>query len=470
MDEGRPPDPEAADAAASELGDDAVPTEDVALVPRGPSRGLVAIAVVLVAALVVFAFVGGRIITTEPVPTARAEPRLAVTDAGGKLYTMNADGKAVTDFPAPGVTFGFPAWSPDGTRIAVTGQDEDSVAVYVFDAAGGGQAAPRTPFDSPDHPPFYLYWSPDGRQIAFLTTEPDGIALRVAPADAGSEATVVRKGAPFYWDWLGSDHLVAHIGLPGADSFLGEVDLEGASSESEALDGGYFRSPAVSHDGAYRAYVTTGQDSTGIVTLESADRSSHQSAPVFGVAAVAFDPTGGTLAYVGAERPTADDLAFPLGPLRALDPATGKTRTLLGGQVVGFFWSPDGTTIAALTIGTPGDEVVGVPGAGLVSAGGPRPGAGGGAPQAGVGLTLAFVDVASGSVRAQRATEVTSAFVNNILPYYDQYALSHRMWAPDSSAVALPLDDDGTDRLFVIPADGSSPHPLEGAQAGFWSP
>jgi TolB protein len=469
MDEGRPPDPEVADAA-SEPGDVGVPTEDVALEPRGPGRGIVAIAIVLVAALVVFAFLGGRIITTGPAPTPRPEPRLAVTDAGGKLYTMNADGRAVTDFLAPGVEFGFPAWSPDGTRIAVTGQDADSVAIYVFDAAGGGQAASDIPFDSPDHPPFYLYWSPDGRQIAFLTTEPDGIALRVAPADAGSDAKVVRKGAPFYWDWLGSDHLVAHIGLPGDDSFLGEVDLEGASSESEPLDGGYFRSPAVSHDGAYRAYVTAGQDSTGIVTLESADRSSRQSTPVFGVAAVAFDPTGATLAYVGAERPTAEDLAFPLGPLKALDPATGETRTLLGGQVIGFFWSPDGKTIAALTLGTPEDEVVGVPGAGLVSAGGSRPGAGSGVLQAGVGLTLAFVDVASGSVSSQRAAQVTSAFVNNILPYYDQYALSHRMWAPDSSAIALPLDDDGTDRLFVIPADGSAAHPLEGAQMGFWSP
>ena len=96
---------------------------------------------------------------------------------------------------------------------------------------------------------------------------------------------------------------------------------------------------------------------------------------------------------------------------------------------------------------------MGVPGAGLASAGGPAPGAADDPPpQAeGVPLHLVFVDVASGSVRASRAAEVTSRYVNNILPYYDQYALSHRLWAPDSSAIALPLVVDDVDRLYVDP-------------------
>ena len=227
--------------------------------------------------------------------------------------------------------------------------------------------SPRIVYDEPDRPPFYLYWSPDGRQIAFLTTEPSGIALRLVPADGSAEARIVREGAPLYWDWLGSDHLVAHIGDRGVGSFLGEVDLQGASTEEVPLDAGPFRSPAVSRDGSHRAYVTSGQDSTGIVTLESIDRSSRHVAPVFGTAAVSFDPTGSTLAYVAAEQPRAEDPGFPLGPLRAIDPVTGETRTLLGGTVVAFFWSPDGRTIAALSLAPPSDEVVGVSGARLAS-------------------------------------------------------------------------------------------------------
>jgi TolB protein len=493
MDEGRPPDPAAdpepvdavpptaaarpADGEAGPAdgdGEDAAAPgqpEDLPLEPRGPSRGLVAIAIVLVAALVVFAIVGGRIVTTTDLGRSAAEePRLAVTDGDGKLYTMDADGGSVAAYALPGIQFGFPAWSPDGRRIAVTGEDGGEIRLYLFDA-DAADSEPIVLFAEPDHPPFYLYWSPDGQQIAFLTTEPDGIALRLVPADGSAAARIVREGAPLYWDWLGNDHLVAHIGSSGEGSFLGEVDLQGSSTERVPLEPGFFRSPAVSRDGAYRAYVTTGQDTTGIVTLESMDRARRQVAPVFGVAAVSFDPTGTKLAYVGSEQPRAEEIAFPLGPLRILDPVSGQSRTLLGGDVVAFFWSPDGRTIAALTLVPPDDEVVGIPGAGLASTGGRTPGADDPPPPAqGVPLTLVFVDVDSATIRTTRQVAVTSRFVNNILPYYDQYALSHRLWSPDNTSIALPLDAEGDDQLFVIPADGSDMTPLEGAELGFWRP
>jgi Tol biopolymer transport system component len=176
---------------------------------------------------------------------------------------------------------------------------------------------------------------------------------------------------------------------------------------------------------------------------------------------------------VASEDRPVDDLAFPLGPLKALDPGTGATRTLLAGEVVAFFWSPDGKTIAALALSPEDEDIVGVPGAGFASARRPVPGSGAGAeppPNQGVPLMLVFVDVASGSVSATRPVEVTSRYVNNILPYYDQYALSHRHWSPDSSAIALPLEADGEEQLFVIPADGSEATPLSSAVLGFWSP
>jgi TolB protein len=493
MDEGRPPDPapEPDHGAGAELrgqepggpglGEadepEATPvhTGEVVLEPRGPRRSLVAIALVLMAALVVFAVVGGRIVTNPAAaPTARPYARLATVGADGRLSTMDAHGGSVVAYAGSGVRIGFPAWSPDASRIAATATDSDSIAIDLFDVAAG-KTAPTVLYDSPDHPPFYLYWSPDGRRVAFLTTEPDGIALRIVPADGSAEAKVVRHGAPFYWDWLGSDHLVAHIGSSGNGSFLGEVDLDGTSTEPERLEPGLFRSPAVSHDGTFRAFVTTTEGAANAVTVESVDRSSRQSTNVFGVAAVAFDPTGRTLAFVAATKPRANDPGFPLGPLRALDPSTGDTRTLLDGDVVAFFWAPNGRTIAALTLNAPSDETIGRAGGKLAAAGGPvalgAPAPADAQPAAtGVPLTLSFVDVGSGSVRATRAAQVTSTFVNLLLPYYDQYALSHRVWAPDSSAIALPMVDDDVDRLFVVPADGSTPRPLEGAEIGFWSP
>ena len=474
MDEGRPTDPASEPAfAPAEQPPPSEPVDPVdvePIVPRGPGRATIALVIVLILAFISFAVVGGRILIAGPESPPRPEPRLAVTDAAGHLHTMDAKGGGVVDYPVAGVEFGFPTWSPDGTRIAVTGDDKDSTAIYVFDAADPAKK-PTVVYDSADVPPFYAYWSPDGRQIAFLAQEPARIALEVAPADGSAKAKVVREGAPLYWDWLGSEHLVAHIGSSGADSFLGEVALDGTSAEQVPLSAGLFRSPAVSHDGAYRAYVTTGSDSAGVVTVEAADRSRRSTAPAFGSTAVSFDPAGAMLAFVAKTQPVANDLGFPLGPLQVIDPQTGKTRTLLEGDVIGFFWSPDGKTIAALTLKSTGNEVVGIGGADLASSVRPTTGSfGADASLAYVPMTLSFVDVATGKTRAQRAVAPSSKFVNGILPYYDQYALSHRIWAPDSSAIALPGFGNGGDELFVTPADGSEPTALPGAVFGFWSP
>jgi hypothetical protein len=90
---------------------------------------------------------------------------------------------------------------------------------------------------------------------------------------------------------------------------------------------------------------------------------------------------------------------------------------------------------------------------------------------AGIGIHLAFVDVATATVGAQRDVRVSDTFVNQILPFFDQYALSHRFWSPDSASLALPLvAAGGGDQLVVIPADGSEPHPIPDRVIGFWSP
>ena len=128
---------------------------------------------------------------------------------------------------------------------------------------------------------------------------------------------------------------------------------------------------------------------------------------VFAMAAVAFDPAGDTVAAIGADGPTQANLALPLGPLRLLDPATGDTRTLIEGAVVSFWWSPDGRTIARPA----------------------RPAVEGGA--AGENeARLLFVDVASGEITSQAVVVPGQLYVDQLLTYFDQYALSHHVWAP----------------------------------------
>ena len=82
-----------------------------------------------------------------------------------------------------------------------------------------------------------------------------------------------------------------------------------------------------------------------------------------------------------------------------------------------------------------------------------------------------LVDRSSGKVRADRTVSLADSFVQQILPYFDQYALSHRFWSPDSSAILLPLGStSGQDQVTIVPADGSNPIPIGNGSMGSWSP
>jgi len=375
-----------------------------------------------------------------------------------------------------GVVFGPPAWSPDGTRKAVIGSGPDATSIYVFDVdpdGTDGGAEPTVIYRSADRPPFYLYWSPDGGRVAFLATEPAGISLRVAPADGsapldgGGDAGIVREGAPLYYAWEDKGRMLAHVGV-GSDAFVGEVDLKGAPFGPVLPGTGDFRAAGASADGRYLAYAQ-GDSAAGEIVVESRDGESRQHLSVFGPAALAFDPTGDALASIAADKPVTDPVAFPLGPLRLIDARTGAVRTLLGGSVICFFWSPDGRTIAALRLGSAdgpsadsGRVSTAAAMTGTLAAATPAP-----SPQ----VHLTFVDVATGDVRSDRVVRLADDFVSTILPYFDQYALSHRVWAPDSSSIVLPLvDSSERSRAVILGADGVDGRPVADAIDAFWSP
>ena len=160
------------------------------------------------------------------------------------------------------------------------------------------------------------------------------------------------------------------------------------------------------------------------------------------------------VASIGPSEP-GDLPGFPLGPIRLMDAASGEIRTLVDGLVVSFWWSPDGRTIAALRV---------QPAVGSATPSG--------APSAepDTEVRLLFVDVASGEILSQPVVRPGERFVSAFLAYFDQYALSHRVWAPDSSSILLPeVGPDGVTRVSVRFPDGSEPIALDG-EIGFWSP
>jgi len=403
-----------------------------------------------------------------------ASPRASVSSTAGRIVVVAADGLIRTMDPLgaserryalTGGAAQFPAWSPDGGRLAVVA----GPGLFVLDDLPSGpppETIPSPIYQSGEEPPFYLYWSPTGDQVTFLTSEPDGLALRTAAADGSDAGGIVRRGAPMYWAWTGADRMLVHAGGDGPNAYVGEVDLHGEEARRTAVVPGLFQAPAVSSDGLRRAYVASTNEPepdirSAVILVEDGSDGSVRRVAVRGPTALGWGPGQGSLAFIAPPQRT----QLPIGPLDLLDRASTSPRTLLDDDVLAFFWSPDGASIAALMLASDKPRQVA-----SLRAMPPRPGT---PTAADSGLTLRLKVVApdDGSVLVDRPVRLSETFVGQLLPYFDQYALSHRLWSPDSADLVLPLvGDDGLTHITVLPAGGGEPRVIADGEIAFWAP
>ena len=386
---------------------------------------------------------------------------IAVQETDGSLGIVGTDGSSRVLADTTKGQFGFPTWSPDGSQIAVVRSDGTNTAVVVFDP-GSPSAAPAEPtvvFQRPNAAPFYVYWTPDGRSVSFLVNESDKLSLRIAPADGSApvdgsgKGSLVRSGDPLYFDWLSEDRLFAHIGT-GSEGFLGEIGTDGKLKGGSFKRPGDFRAGIVSPDGGSVAFVRGAIGGPGEVVVAGRDGSNEHAMTVYGQAALTFDPKGRSVASI-ASSALEDVAGFPLGPVKLIDAVSGDVRTLVDGQVVAFWWSPDGKTIAAMRV----QPSI----ASAVASAAPSE-------EPATEVRLLFVDVTTGETLSQPIIRPAERFVSSLLAYFDQYALSHRLWAPDSASILIPeVDEAGTTHVIVRYVDGSDPIQLDG-DFGFWSP
>ena len=389
--------------------------------------------------------------------------RIALVTPDGSIEIVDDTTGARTQVELDGSVTLPPAWSPDGSRIAAIVASADTTNLEVVEPPGDAKVV----YASADEAPFYVHWAPDGARLGFLASDAAGsISLRTASADGSTQSDgpkgdgVIRRGQPLYFSWPDADRLLLHVGS-GQQAFTGLVGLDGKGVGAKLPGTGDFQVAAAGRDAV--AYVTG--DSDPAIVVAAADGTVRARMPAFGPVAIAFDPSGTRLAAIASPEPVGNSLGFPLGPLRALDPATGDARTLVDDGAFAFFWSPDGTTIAVLRLVSAGGASSAERSNVRLAATEPAP-----SPTGRPEVHALFVNASDGTVQSDRVVQLGEAYVRNVLPYFDQYALSHPVWSPDSRAIVLPLTDaTGRTMATVLDVDGADPRFVADAAYATWS-
>jgi dipeptidyl aminopeptidase/acylaminoacyl peptidase len=175
-----------------------------------------------------------------------------IGDRRKHVFVVPADGSAEpTQLTTGDFEHGSPAWSPDGTRIAVAAAREDdwdlraSSDVYVF-PLDGGEPTRLTEGGGASSSPS---WSPDGSRIAFQFTpglfdEPHHTQIAVVAA-AGGEPRILtdvldRNCAPYPSMrepvWLDDDRILFPV-EDGGNTHLYAVPADGSDKPEAVVDG-----------------------------------------------------------------------------------------------------------------------------------------------------------------------------------------------------------------------------------------
>ena len=239
-----------------------------------------------------------------------------------EVYLLSADGTTITNLSNdPSVAY-WPAWSPDGQKIAFDSNREFSSNrswdhIFVMNADGSGQ----TQLTSGEFHDGWPAWSPDGGKIAFASNRSGRPEIHVMNPDGSgvTQLTNIFARAP---SWSPDGTRIAFIGgTTTSEIFV--MNADGSEVTQLTTSGG--RNPAWSPDGAKIAFAS-GRDGTSHIYVMNPDGS--------GVTQLTF-----------GSQPDDDPDWSPDGSKIALVSSRTGTERL-------YMMNPDGTEQVPLTRGS----------------------------------------------------------------------------------------------------------------------
>jgi TolB protein len=348
--------------------------------------------------------------------------------------------------------YSWPVWSPDGSRLAcfhiVTAEAGQTDGLYIFDVAN---AQVLHSYKAQGLQPIYAYWAPNSKQLAILLGGGGPLSLGLWPTTDGKQPKAIAQGVPFYFDWRAdAQALLMHVGGDTEAKEGHSVSLFDVVSGKRTMvsrSPSVFGPPSWSHDGRWLAYGDTAKDQEKTVLMvAAADGATPKSFGTFPARiTMEWSPTQPLLAVASSSFP-GDPL---IENLQLVDIASGKTRQLVKGNFAAYFWSPDGKHI--LYARRKPNSLL---------------------------WTWSVVDVEDSKIH-EIADFIPSRPLLLVFQYFDQYALSHRLWSPDSKHFVFagsagselhPAVAAQNPSVYVVEAkDKASPQSVSDGHIAFWS-
>jgi dipeptidyl aminopeptidase/acylaminoacyl peptidase len=340
----------------------------------------------------------------------------------GKTVATNAAGKRAGAARARRLTWGWdgggrdgrlyyvwPSYSPDGSLVACFGvrpgeSAEPEAGLYAVTEDG---VSMHELWRTAGAAPICENWSPDSSRIALLLQAEDGLRLELADVRRPGETVVVERGSPLFWSWSPAEDLLAvHTGGSSSvyeDARLAIFDTSEGCERIALLAPGEFRTPAWSPDGRRIAYVDAGIDGREVLAIYRLDDSvSEIVQPVEGHSALLWSPDGRYLAISQALGET----PHLFTGVNLVDVRTGRSEVITDDNVVSFFWSPCSRRLVSLSFSEDG------------------------------GMQWSSHDI-HGAQQTIESRFYPSRELVYFCWFFDQFAASHPLVAPDGSALTF---------------------------------